>query len=109
MFIASSCWYCICLPSHSLPSLNSEQFKRPTDELELDQTVASRVHSLKEERIVATPHAEHEVLRQSHTYTGATDEHVKAEATISEIERIQWEMADLFESIYQHEIPASGE
>jgi len=95
----------ICLLSHSLPSLNSEQFKRPTDELQLDQTIASRVHSLKEERIVVTPHAEHEVLHQSHTYTGETDEHVKAEATISEIQRIQWEMADLFESIYQREVP----
>mmetsp|Transcript_20499 Transcript_20499/g.32113 ORF Transcript_20499/g.32113 Transcript_20499/m.32113 type:complete len:440 (+) Transcript_20499:109-1428(+) len=83
-----------------------ERFKRPEDEL-LDQTVASRVHSLKERKMVVTLHAQHRILRRSHTYSGATDEHVKTEETISEIQQIQREIADLFESIYQREIPAS--
>lgn len=86
----------------------SEHFKRPDDKL-LHQSVASRVHSLKEGKIVVTLYAEHKILRQSHTYSGATDEHVKTEATISEIQEIQSEMANLYESIYQSEVVPAGE
>jgi len=86
----------------------SEHFKRPDDKL-LDQTVANRVHSLKEGKIVVTLYAEHEILRQSHTYSGTTDEHMKTESTISEIQDIQCEMANLFESIYQSEVVPAGE
>jgi hypothetical protein len=93
--------------------LHSEHFKCPEDELDLEQAVAIRIHSLKEGKIVVTCHAEHKVLRQSHTYKkslmGEADQHVKAQATaISEIQIIQEEMTDLFESIYQKEVRASA-
>jgi len=84
------------------PFLHSEHFKPPEGELGLDEAVASRIHCLKEGKIVVTCHAEHQVLRKSHTYKmsllGEANQHVKAQATaISEMQRIQEEMTDLFE------------
>lgn len=94
--------------SHPVFLFASEHFKHPDDGL-VEHTVASRVHSLKEGKIVVTLYAEHKILRQSHTYLGATDEHTETAATISEIREIQCEMATLFQSIYQREVVSAGE